>query len=238
MQGIWAWWREGGTMDGGVKIVHASEKLPLQSSSNDEAPWNISVIWVTLVVSHPERSWWNDVAEWNMAFINTTLEVSHSEMSWLKAEAPTNILDMSVTLEVSHPEISWLKVEAPKNILDVKRWVHKKDIILQIVSFWRGCIFILRVRKKGIYDSFLNRIFPVRRLICARLLAFARTRIRTVLIWCQFRGHLQSICSPQKLHAASALRFRTPLNWSTFSIFDQQRQKFNIGEASISKSSE
>ena len=98
---------------------------------NALASWNISVMVVTLEVSHVPISWLNAGVEehlymfvtlevpMSISWLNAwrrrtsvmvvTLEVSHVPISWLNALAPRNIRYMVVTLEVSHRDISALK---------------------------------------------------------------------------------------------------------------------------------
>ena len=62
-------------------------QAPQSVCAKDDAPENISTMWVTLDTSHLEISPLNDDAEQNMAYMLVTLETSHLEMSPLNKEA-------------------------------------------------------------------------------------------------------------------------------------------------------
>jgi len=76
-------------------------------------PQNISPMFVTELVSHPEMSALNADAEPNINSMLVTELVSHPEMSALNADASKNIRYMLVTELVSHPEMSALNADAP-----------------------------------------------------------------------------------------------------------------------------
>ena len=66
-----------------VEVNHAPQSL----REKDEAPLNISIMFVTLDTSHFERSPLNDDAKENILRMLVTLDTSHSERSPLNDDA-------------------------------------------------------------------------------------------------------------------------------------------------------
>ena len=64
----------------------------------------------------PLMSWLNEDAPWNMEPISVTLDTSHPLISWLNRDAPQNIEFASVTFDTSHRLMSWLNDDASANM--------------------------------------------------------------------------------------------------------------------------
>ena len=83
-----------------------TQACPQSICLNDIAPWNISVILITLDTSHFWMSLLNDLAARNIADMPCTFETSHFERSPLNELAPRNMPDISYTFDTSHLEMS------------------------------------------------------------------------------------------------------------------------------------
>ena len=80
--------------------------------ANDDAPENISSMFVTLDTSHLDISPLNDDAAENICAMSVTLETSHLDRSPLNDDAEANMPHMVFTLDTSHSDMSLLKEDA------------------------------------------------------------------------------------------------------------------------------